>query len=299
MIILEVKNQNVRLDKYLAENTEHSRATINKMIDQGLILVNDVVKKASYLLKVDDKIAISDEPLTLKPIVGEDIKLDIVYEDDDILVINKPSGLVVHPGNGHQSKTLVNGLMNHTSFLSDLNGESRPGIVHRIDKDTSGLIIVAKNNKAHQILADDFKYHRLKRGYIALLTGEFPHESATIDAPIGRDKANRQKMTVTADNAKTALTNLKVITKYEDYTLVELVLATGRTHQIRVHMNYIGFPIYNDPVYNTKANDDFGQFLHSFQMDFIHPITKKAMHFECPLPKPFQQFIEKLEVKKS
>lgn len=293
---ITVTQENERLDKYLASNTETSRSTITKMLENGFILVNDKIEKASYKVKENDIIEIKDGFTFAPDITPVEMNIDIVYEDNDLMVINKPSGLVVHPGSGNYDNTLVNGLMHYTNNLSNINGEERPGIVHRIDKDTSGLILVAKNNKTHAILTEYFKKHyNIKREYIALLCGNFPHDSATIDAPIGRDPKDRKKMTVTADNSKEAITHLKVIKKYHDYTLVSCILETGRTHQIRVHMEYIGYPIYNDPVYNTKKSTEFGQFLHSYKMDFIHPITKKEMHFTSPLPKYFQDFIDSLD----
>jgi 23S rRNA pseudouridine1911/1915/1917 synthase len=186
--------------------------------------------------------------------------------------------------------------MDYTNNLSDINGEARPGIVHRIDKDTSGLLLIAKNNKTHALLTDYFKDHKnITREYLALICGEFPHETATIDAPIGRDPKDRKRMAVTAENSKEAITHVRVVKRFKGYTLVSCILETGRTHQIRVHMNYIGYPIYNDPVYNTKSSTEFGQFLHSYKMDFIHPITKKEMHFEAPLPNNFKEFIDTLE----
>ena len=295
MKIIVTQNQE-RLDKYLANNTDNSRSTITKMLDNGFIKVNGRIEKASYKVRFNDCIDIEDgfiEETDIKPVKMD---LNIVYEDDDLIVVDKPSGLVVHPGSGNYDNTLVNGLMHYTNTLSDINGEERPGIVHRIDKDTSGLIVIAKNNKSHAILSEYFKNHdNIKREYIALICGNFPHESATIDAPIGRDPKDRKKMTVTAENSKEAITHLKVLKRYKDYTLVSLILETGRTHQIRVHMNYIGYPIYNDPVYNTKKTTEFGQFLHSAKMDFIHPITHKNMHFESPLPKEFQEFIDSLD----
>lgn len=295
MKIIVTENQ-VRLDKYLANNTEHSRSTIIKMLDNDFIKVNGKIEKASYKVKVNDCIDIEDGFIEETDIVPVKMDINIVYEDDDLIVVDKPSGLVVHPGSGNYDNTLVNGLMHYTNSLSDINGEERPGIVHRIDKDTSGLLVIAKNNKSHAILSEYFKNHdNIKREYIALICGNFPHDSATIDAPIGRDPKDRKKMTVTDKNAKEAVTNLKVLKKYKDYTLVSLVLETGRTHQIRVHMNYIGYPIYNDPVYNTKKSTEFGQFLHSHKMDFIHPITNKEMHFESPLPEEFQTFIDSLD----
>ena len=295
MKIIVTENQE-RLDKYLANNTDNSRSTIIKMLDNGFIKVNGKIEKASYKVRVNDCIDIEDGFIEETDIVPVKMDINIVHEDDDLIIVDKPSGLVVHPGSGNYDNTLVNGLMHYTHSLSDINGEERPGIVHRIDKDTSGLIVIAKNNKSHAILSEYFKEHNnIKREYIALICGHFPHDSATIDAPIGRDPKDRKKMTVTATNSKSAITHLKVLKKYKDYTLVSLILETGRTHQIRVHMNYIGFPIYNDPVYNTKKSTEFGQFLHSHKMDFIHPITKKQLHVESPLPKEFQDFIDTLD----
>ncbi len=292
-MIVEVEN--IRIDKYLSENTEYSRTTINHMLDEDYILVNDKHVKPSYLLKKGDVISIKEGYIKEVSVEPEKMPLDIVYEDNDIMVINKPSGLVVHPGSGNYSHTLVNALMYHTQNLSHNNGEIRPGIVHRIDKDTSGLILIAKTNESHEILAEEFKKHTIKREYLALLTGVFPHNSATIDAPIGRDTTDRKKMCVTATNSKKAITNLTVLKRYHDYTLVKLKLETGRTHQIRVHMKYIGYPIYNDPVYTNKKATKFGQFLHSYTMSFKHPITKKDMYFEAPLPEEFQKFLDKLD----
>lgn len=295
MKIIVTENQE-RLDKYLANNTEYSRSTITKMLDADYITVNDKQEKASYKVRENDVIEIKEGFIEETDIIPVEMSIDIVYEDDDIIVVNKPSGLVVHPGSGNYDNTLVNGLMHYTQSLSDINGEERPGIVHRIDKDTSGLLLIAKNNKSHAILTEYFKNHQnIKREYLCLICGNFPHESATIDAPIGRDPKDRKKMAVTADNSKEAITHLKVVKKYKEYTLVSLILETGRTHQIRVHMNYIGYPVYNDPVYNTKKCTEFGQFLHSYKMDFIHPITKKEMHFEAPLPNEFQSFIDSLD----
>lgn len=295
MKITVTENQE-RLDKYLANNTEYSRSIITKMLDANYITVNEKQEKASYKVRINDVIEIKEGFIEETDIVPVEMSIDIIYEDNDIIVVNKPSGLVVHPGSGNYDNTLVNGLMHYTQSLSDINGEERPGIVHRIDKDTSGLLLIAKNNKSHAILTEYFKNHQnIKREYLCLICGNFPHESATIDAPIGRDPKDRKKMAVTADNSKEAITHLKVLKKYKEHTLVSLILETGRTHQIRVHMNYIGYPVYNDPVYNTKKCTDFGQFLHSYKMDFIHPITKKEMHFEAPLPNEFQTFIDSLD----
>lgn len=294
---IEVKEEEkIRLDKYLATKTDYSRATISKMLEQGFIKVNEKQEKSSYLIKKGDIISIEDGYIEKKDIVPKPMEIEIIYEDNDIIIVNKPSGLVVHPGSGNYDNTLVNGLMYYTEELSDENGIERPGIVHRIDKDTSGLLMIAKNNKTHNVLTDYFKNKEVKRTYLALLCGQFPHDTATIDAPIGRDPLDRKKMTVTDKNAKEAMTHLKVEKRFKDYTLVSLKLETGRTHQIRVHMQYIGYPIYNDPVYNKKKATKFGQFLHSAKMDFLHPITKKELHFECPLPDEFQNFIDSLEI---
>lgn len=293
---IKVKEGNIRIDKYLSDNTEYSREFIQKLITNNLVLVNDKPTKASYKVNDNDKIIINAEEFIEESILEPTkMDLDIVYEDESIMVINKPSGLVVHPGSGNYNNTLVNGLMYYTKNLSDIGGVARPGIVHRIDKDTSGLLLIAKTNKAHEILSDDFKNKRVHREYIALLKGVFKNGSATIDAPIGRDKINREKMAVTEENSKHAITHMKVLKRYEKHTLVSCVLDTGRTHQIRVHMAYIGYPVFNDPVYGKGEATDFGQFLHSYKMDFIHPITKQEMHFECPLPPYFEEYLKTLE----
>ena len=292
---IKVLNPAARLDKFLTENLDESRSTITKMINEGFILVNDKKAKASQSLKENDVIKISDGFKLTTDIKPVKMDLDIVFEDENVILINKPTNLTVHPGSGNSDNTLVNGLMYYTKNLSDLNGEERPGIVHRIDKDTTGLILIAKNNKAHQILADDFKNKRVKREYIALLNGVFPHDKATIDAPIGRDEVNRKQMAVTAKNSKKAITHLTVLKRYKNHTLVRLSLDTGRTHQIRVHMKYIGYPVFNDPVYADKKSSSFGQFLHSAKITFTEPITKEVLTFEVPLPKEFQEYLDTLE----
>ena len=295
MIKIVVDEANVRIDKYLASKLDYSREYIGKLIDAKLVLVNGKVIKASYKINLNEEIIIHDEEFKVEEdILPVKMDLNIVYEDEYLMVINKPSGLVVHPGNGNYNNTLVNGLMYYTKNLSDVGGEFRPGIVHRIDKDTSGLLLIAKSNQVHEILADDFKNKRIKREYIALLDGVFRQGSATIDAPIGRDKQNREKMAVVEDG-KHAVTHMKVLKRYTEYTLVSCILETGRTHQIRVHMAYIGYPIHNDPVYAKKEATSFGQFLHSYKMNFVHPITKKEMEFTCPLPKYFEEFLDSLE----
>ena len=297
MEVKVVGSNNERIDKYLSSNTELSRTLISKMIEDEYILVNDKKTKNNYKVKENDIILIKDNYVTETDIVPEKMDLNIVYEDEDIIVINKDSGVVVHPGNGNYTGTLVNGLMYYTNNLSDINGEVRPGIVHRIDKDTSGLIIIAKNNKSHEILSEYFQNKTITRTYIALIKGELSTNSATIDAPIGRSDVDRKKMAVTAKNSKNAITHLTVLKRYKGYTLVKLKLDTGRTHQIRVHMAYIGHPVCNDPVYTNDKCSEFGQFLHSYSMDFNHPITNQEMHFETELPEYFKKHLEILEEK--
>lgn len=281
-----------RIDKYLTEELGISRSTVKKMIDEGFVLVNGKKAKASLILSEADELFVKDGFIKEASFEAEDIPINIVYEDDDLLVINKKSGMVVHPGNGNTSGTLVNALMHYTKNLS--NKEAfRPGIVHRIDKDTSGLMLVAKNDKAHDILAEGFKNKTIKREYIALVCGVIGEDTGVIDAPIGRDAKDRKKMCVTSENSKKAVTHFKVLKRYEHYTLLRLILDTGRTHQIRVHMKYIGHPVYNDPVYG-KAYNDFGQFLHSASIDFEQPTTHEHLHFECDVPKEFQDFLDTL-----
>lgn len=287
-----VDEENVRIDKYLASKTYYSRETITKMLAEEYILVNGKSIKASYKVKVGDVILIKDGFVKEMSLEATKMDIDIVYEDEYLMVINKDSGVVVHPGAGNSNDTLVNGLLYYNKTLSK-GEEFRPGIVHRLDKDTSGLMIVAKDDKAHELLADDFKNKRIHREYIALLDGVFPQKKAIIDAPIGRSKQYFDKMEVCKDGKK-AITNLEVIKKYKDYTLVKLVLETGRTHQIRVHLAYIGYPVHNDPVYSNKVCTDFGQFLHSAYLKFKHPITGKVLEFNSKLPEEFQTFIDNL-----
>ena len=287
-----VDEENVRIDKYLASKTDYSRETITKMLAEEYILVNGKSIKASYKVKVGDVILIKDGFVKEMSLEATKMNIDIVYEDEYLMVINKDSGVVVHPGAGNSNNTLVNGLLYYNKTLSK-GEEFRPGIVHRLDKDTSGLMIVAKDDKAHELLADDFKNKRIHREYIALLDGVFPQKKAIIDAPIGRSKQYFDKMEVCKDGKK-AITNLEVIKKYKDYTLVKLVLETGRTHQIRVHLAYIGYPVHNDPVYSNKVCTDFGQFLHSAYLKFKHPITGEVLEFNSKLPEEFQTFIDNL-----
>ncbi len=289
-----VEESGIRIDKYLSRHTSYSRELITKMLKENYILLNKQKVKPSMKIKSGDHIIIDESFEQRSEIVPMEMPLNIVYEDNDLMVIDKPSGLVVHPGAGNFNNTLVNGLMYYTDNLSDIGGSERVGIVHRLDKDTSGLMLVAKSNQAHVLLAADFKNKRIYREYYALLIGNFPSKTAFIDAPIGRSKQNFNKMEVREDG-KSARTNLKVLKRYKDYTLVSLVLETGRTHQIRVHMAYIGYPVYNDPLYAKGSASEFGQFLHSKVLRFTHPITKEKMEFESKLPSYFQEFLDKLD----
>ena len=285
-----------RIDKYLIDKLDLSRSKVQEMIKQELVLVNNKNIKNSYLLKENDIVSIIGELTKETDAKPEEMDLDIIYEDEDVIVINKPSGIVVHPAAGHYTGTLVNGLLAHTNSLSNSNGELRPGIVHRIDKDTSGLLLVAKNDKAHEFLASQLKDKTLSRTYIALVYGVINHETGTIDAPIGRDINDRKKMAVTDINSKDAITHFKVLEKYKDTTLLEVKLETGRTHQIRVHMDYIKHPIVNDPVYGRrKLIDETGQCLHAKTIGFIHPSTKKYMEFTSELPECFTNILNKFE----
>ena len=294
-IRIDVENleKNERIDKYLSSKLDDSfsRAKIQKLIDEELILVNDKVVKSSYKVSNGDVILITDkeEDMSVKP---EKMDIDIVYEDDDVMVINKKSGVVVHPAPGNYSGTLVNGLMYLSKDLSHVNGEFRPGIVHRIDKDTSGLLIVAKNDKAHRILAEELKEKKIKRKYIALVSGVINHDIGEIDAPIGRDPSDRKKMCVTSTNSKEAITHFRVLERYKKASLIECELETGRTHQIRVHMKYINHPVINDPVYGKNNHGEFGQLLHAKEITFTHPTTKKVMTFSCNVPEEFNKILE-------
>lgn len=293
-VINVIDNDGIRIDKYLLDKLDISRNKIQKLINDNNILVNGKSVKASYIVRVDDLIECDFLYKEKIDILPEDIPLDIVYEDDDLLVVNKPSGMVVHPAVGNYSHTLVNALMYHCNNLSQVNGVIRPGIVHRIDADTSGLLLVAKNDIAHVDLAKQISEKSVKREYIALVDGVIKEDTATIDAPIGRDVKNRKKMCVTADNSKDAITNIRVIERYKNSTLITCSLLTGRTHQIRVHMNYIGHSVINDPVYGSKKLIDplFGQMLHARKIGFVHPRTHEYMEFSCEPPDKFLDILE-------
>ena len=295
------KEAGIRLDKYISEqNSDLSRAMIQKLIENGNVTVNEKVLKASYKVNLGDNIKIVlEEPkeTELKP---EKIPLNVVYEDNDIIVINKEKGMVVHPGNGNLEGTLVNAVLERCKdSLSGIGGEIRPGIVHRLDKDTSGLIIVAKNDKAHIRLSEDLKEHKVKKTYIALVRGVVKENEATIDMPIGRSDNVRVKMAVKKEG-KNAITHFKVLKKYNGYTLLEVRIETGRTHQIRVHMAEIGYPVVGDMVYSNGKNpfNVEGQMLHAWKLEFNHPITNKKMELEAELPEYFKNILNELDTKR-
>ena len=286
-----VKEGNVRIDVYLSKLLDVSRSKIGKLE----LKVNNKNVKSSYIVKENDVIdipIIEEEQIKAEP---EKLNLDIVYEDDDVIVVNKPNGMVVHPAIGNTKHTLVNGLLYHSKELSKKNGEFRPGIVHRIDAYTTGLLMIAKNDKAHEFLAKQLSEKTTHRKYIALVWGVINNDTGTIDAPIGRDINDRKKMSITADG-KEAITHFKVLERYKTATLIELKLETGRTHQIRVHMNYINHPVVNDPVYGKrKLIDNTGQCLHAKELGFIHPKTKKYMEFNVEPPKEFNEILDLFE----
>ena len=295
--IVSYKESGERLDKAVALlNQDLSRSYIAKLLKDGKILVNGNLEKASFKVKENDEIFIEEIEETKADIKEEDIPLDVVYEDEDILVINKPQGMVVHPANGHYSGTLVNALMFMEDSLSSINGVVRPGIVHRIDKDTSGLLCVAKNDNAHHFLAEQLKDHTMAREYIALVRGVINENSGTIDMPIGRDTKDRQKMTVDKDG-KPATTHFQVVRRFKDHTLVKCQLVSGRTHQIRVHMSAIGHAVEGDPLYGGRNYDRLyknGQLLTAYKLKLIHPTTKKEMVFEIDLPDYFKEVLNSL-----
>ena len=296
-----IKDNNLidlRLDKALNILANFSsRNKIQEAIKSGLVLVNGRIEKSSYKLVLNDEIIIKDIPLKNITLEAEDIPLNVVYEDDYLLVINKPKGLVVHPGAGVNNHTLANALKFYSDELSSLNGEFRPGIVHRLDKDTAGLLVVAKNDASHTYLASQLSNHSLGRNYIALVKGIINENDGTIIAPIARSKKNRLKMAVDVANGKEAVTHYKVLERFKNHTLVECKLETGRTHQIRVHMEYISHPVIGDPLYGINNKDIYsnGQLLFAYKISFIHPKSKKRMEFSVPLPDYFLDVINSLK----
>lgn len=287
------KHGGERIDKFLAQKLDKSRSLVQKLIKDELVLVNGEVVKTNYSVVDGDEIDVKQlDAVDNTNIISQPMDLDIVYEDDDLLVINKPSGLVVHPAPGHYQDTLVNGLLAYSNKLSDINGEFRPGIVHRIDKDTSGLLVVCKNNESHEALANQLSDKTLFRQYLAIVHGEIEEDEGEIIAPIGRDPRDRVKMAVVAKNSKEAQTNFKVLERYDHYTLVSCNLLTGRTHQIRVHFDFINYPLVGDPLYGIKPTiDTKGQALHAYKLGFIHPRSGEYMEFEA---KPPQEFVDTL-----
>ncbi|MER1984688.1 MAG: RluA family pseudouridine synthase [Solibacillus sp.] len=298
-ITIEVEQAGERIDKALAGiQTEWSRSQVGNWLDAGHILVNDESVKAKYKVKAGDVITVDVPAVEDLEIIPEALDLEIVYEDADVLVVNKPRGMVVHPAPGHASGTLVNGLMHHCKDLSGINGVARPGIVHRIDKDTSGLLMVAKNDHAHTSLVNQLVEKTVTRKYTALVHGHIAHDKGTIDAPIGRDQKDRQKQAV-VDNGKHAVTHFQVIERFGHFTLVECRLETGRTHQIRVHMNYIGYPLAGDPKYGPKKTIDFdGQVLHAGVLGFVHPVSGEYLEFSSPLPADFEAVLAEMRTTK-
>jgi len=294
-----VADENIRIDRFIASHLEGvTRSHIQKLIDDGFVLVDGKIVKSNYKLKNGQNIEVTVPKAKQLDIKAEDIKLDIVYEDEHMLVVNKPQNMVVHPAAGNYEGTLVNALMHHCGdSLSGINGVIRPGIVHRIDKDTSGLLLVAKDDETHIGLSEQIKEHSLTRKYIAIVHGNFKNDEGTVDAPIGRHPTDRKKMCITEKNSKNAVTHYKVLQRFMEYTLVECKLETGRTHQIRVHMASLGHPVMGDKTYGVKKEkyNLTGQLLHAKIVGFVHPITKEYMEFETEIPERFKKFLNRAE----
>ena len=291
MIIVD-DNEGLRIDSYLSEKLELSRSKVQKLIKEDKVKVNGKIVNNSYLVKIDDEIIVDDNLDYSINVEAEDIPLDIVYEDDDLIIINKKSGMVVHPAPGHYTGTLVNALLYKYKNLA--GDKFRPGIVHRLDKDTSGLMIVAKNEEMLEKISLMISKKEVERKYLAIVDGLIKHDTGEIDAPIGRDRNNRQKMAVTDVNSKEAITHFKVLERFNNNTYIECILDTGRTHQIRVHLAYIGYPVNNDPLYGKGKCTDFGQMLHSYSIKFNHPRTGKEIKYEVEPPKEFKDKLELL-----
>lgn len=301
MKYFEVESDSKRIDAYLSEKLEDtSRVAIQRLVTNGKVLVNGKTVKASYKVQAGDKIEVEEEVPVEISLKAQNIPLDIIYEDKDIIVVNKPKGMVVHPANGNPDGTLVNAIMAICKdSLSGIGGEIRPGIVHRLDKDTSGIIIIAKNDKAHINLSEQIKEHTVKKTYIALVRGLVKENEATINMPIGRSEKDRKKMAVTK-KGKEAITHFKVLERYDKYTLLQVNIETGRTHQIRVHLSQIGYPVVGDEVYSNGKNEwnVKGQCLHAKSLEFIHPVTGEKMYLEAELPQYFKNILEDLEGRK-
>ena len=296
--IVSQEEKGKRLDTYIPSvDTDITRTSAQRLIEDGNILVNGKNAKVSYKIQENDKISVEIPKPKQIELKAQDIPIEIIYEDSDIIVVNKPKGMVVHPANGNPDGTLVNAIMAICKdSLSGIGGEIRPGIVHRIDKDTSGLLIVAKNDNAHVKMSEQIKSHEVKKTYIALVRGVFKENEATIDMPIGRSTSDRKKMAVNK-NGKDAITHIKVLKRFDKYTLLQVNIETGRTHQIRVHLSHIGYPIVGDYTYSNGKNefDVIGQCLHAQKLEFKHPITGAEMKLEAPLPKYFEEIIQKLD----
>lgn len=299
-LIIDVSDEETgeRIDSFLSGKTEFTRTRIQQLIKDKNITVNGKATKSSYKIEENDEIAIEVPEAETTEIKPENIKIDIVYEDSDIAVINKQAGLVVHPAHGHYSGTLVNAILYHIKDLSGINGEIRPGIVHRLDKDTSGLIVIAKNDKVHTALTEMFQEKKIRKTYLAILKGKLNKSEGKIVTQIGRDKNDRKKMTVIDDAAKgkNAITNYRVISQNNLFTLVKVNIETGRTHQIRVHMRYLGYPILGDSVYGRKDNEK-RQMLHAYKLEFLHPVTGRQMEFTGEIPEDFQKALKKSDLK--
>ena len=296
----DIEHEDQRIDRYLTEMLpEQSRSFFQKLIRDGFVIVNHIIVKVNYRLKTGDVIEIDIPDAVPTEIVPENIPLDILYEDDDLLIVNKPKGMVVHPAVGHSTGTLVNAIMYHCQGnLSGINGEIRPGIVHRIDKDTTGSLIICKNDEAHRNIAEQIKEHSVTRRYVGVVAGTFSEESGTVEGAIGRHPNDRKRMTINEKNGKPAITHYKVLQRFAKYTYMEFQLETGRTHQIRVHMASIGHPLLGDELYGNPKNLAMkglqGQTLHAMIIGFVHPTTHEYMEFEAPLPEYFQNLLNKL-----
>lgn len=289
--------ENIRLDVYLTgqEELALTRSRIQKLIEDNLVLVNDSSTKSNYKLRRGDKITLFLPPPQELKVEAEDIPVEIIYEDQDLIVINKPQGMVVHPAHGNYSGTVVNALLAHCQDLSGIGGIMRPGIVHRLDKDTSGLLMIAKNDLAHTSLAAQIKERTVRKKYLALVYGNIKEEKGTIEAPIGRHATDRKKMAVVPRTGKPATTHYQVLHRYGNYTYLDIDLETGRTHQIRVHLSYIGHPVVGDPVYSSKNKFNLpGQFLHAYKLAFRHPRTGQEMEFTAPLPESMEKVLRSL-----